>query len=153
MNDFQRFDFGRGDSSLSDILANAELCGEIEKRSAPILVGKGEILFRQGEDPAYAFLVKTGEIVLTMKLSGDALLSVTAKERSLVGLPAIVSNEPYSMTAKAIRDCQICKISRNDFHELTKQNPSVCCNVLQILAAEVQAARQALCGLVRPLPK
>jgi CRP-like cAMP-binding protein len=134
--------------SLSEILADAELCEEIEKWSAPILKRAGETLFRQGEGPGYAFFVKTGEIALTMRVSGGAVWDVRAKKGSLVGLPAVVGNEPYSMTAKAIEDSQICRISREDLHQLMQQNPRFCCNVLQILAAEVHAARKALSELL-----
>lgn len=55
---------------LSETLAEAELCEEIEKWSATILKRAGETLFRQGEGPGYAFFVKTGEIALTMSMSG-----------------------------------------------------------------------------------
>ena len=144
----QIFDSSVRDPSLSEILADSELCEEIEKWSAPILKRAGEILFQQGEDPEYAFFVKTGEIALTMSVPGDGVWGVRAKRGSLVGIPAVVGNEPYSMTAKAIRDSQICQISRDDFHRLMQQNPRFCCNVLQILAAEVHAARKALSMLL-----
>ena len=134
--------------SLSEILADTGLCTEIEKCSAPILKRAGETLFRQGEGPGYAFFVKTGEVALTMRVSGGAVWGVRAKKGSLVGLPAVVGNEPYSMTARAIRDSQICQISRADFQRLMDQNPRFCCNVLQILAAEVHAARRALSHLL-----
>ena len=137
-----------GDFSLSEILADAGLCAEIEEWSAPSFVKEGVILFRQGDTPANAFFVKSGEIALTMHVRGDAIWGVRAKQGSLVGLPAIVGNEPYSMTAKAIRDSQICQISRDDFHRLMQQNPGLCCNVLQILAGEVHGARKALSKLL-----
>ena len=132
------------DFSLSQILADAELCAEIEKWSEPSFVKQNELLFRQGDAPDHAYFVKTGEIVLTMYVAGDALWRVRAAKGCLVGLPAIVGNEPYSMTATVVRDSQICKISRADFHQLTRQNPRLCCNVLQILAGEVHGARKAL---------
>ena len=139
------------DSSLSEVLAVTELCEEIEKWATPILKGAGEILFRQGDGSDYAFFVKTGEIALTMRVSGGGIWGVRAKKGSLVGLPAVVGNEPYSMTAKAIRDSQICRISRDSFQQLMQQNPRFCCNVLQILAGEVHGARKELSKLlVRP---
>ena len=141
-------DSGLSSFSLSEIMADAELCAEIEKWSAPSFARQGEILFRQGDTPGYAFFVKTGEIALTMHVSGDALWRVRATNGSLVGLPAIVGNEPYSMTAEVMRDSQICKISSGDFHQLTRQNPRLCCNVLQILAGEVHGARKALSRLL-----
>ena len=141
------------DFSLSEVLADAEFCSEIEKWSPPTFVREGETLFRQGDEPGYAFFVKTGEIALTMLVSGDAVWRVRATSGSLVGLPAIVGNEPYSMTARVIRDCQICKISREDFHRLMGRNPRLCCNVLQILAGEVHGARKALSRLLVGPPK
>src|SRR5215469_6802003 len=140
----QKSDSGLRDFSLSEILADAELCAEIEKCSPPSFVKEGEFLFQQGDAPECAFFVKTGEIALTMHVSGDALWRIRATRGSLVGLPAIVGNEPYSMTARVIKDSQICKVSRDDFHHLMQQNPRLCCNVLQILAGEVHGARKAL---------
>src|SRR4051794_10054007 len=96
----QKSDAGLHDFSLSEILADAELCAEIEKWSPPSFVKEGETLFQQGDVPGYAFFVKTGEIALTMHVSGDALWRVGATRGSLLGLPAIVGNEPYSMTAR-----------------------------------------------------
>jgi len=149
----QKSDSGWRDFSLSEIFADAELCAEIEKWSPPSFVKEGETLFRQGEAPGYAFFVKTGEIVLTMHVSGDALWKVRATRGWLVGLPAIVGKEPYSMAARVFRDSQICKISRDDFHQLVQQNPRLCCNVLQILAGEVHGARKALSKLLVGPPK
>jgi len=153
MNDIQpNADLGLSDFSLSEVLADAEVCAEIEKWSAPSFVKKGEILFRQGDTPGYAFFVKTGEIALTMSVSGDALWRVRAMKHSLVGLPAIVGNEPYSMTAKVASDSEICRISRDDFNRLTQQNPRLCGNVLQILAGEVREARKALSDILVGVP-
>jgi CRP-like cAMP-binding protein len=135
---------GMSDFSLSEILADAELSAEIEKWAAPVLIKEGEILFQQGEAPSHAFFVKTGEIALTMNMSGRALWRVRATNGSLVGLPAIVTGEPYSMTAIAACDTQVYKISRDDFRKLTEQNPQLCCNILQILAGDVHVARRAL---------
>lgn len=154
MSDLQQIsDSGLPDLSLSEILANAELGAEIEKRSPAILISSGEILFRQGDAPGYAFFVKSGEIALTMHVSDDALWSIRATKGSLVGLPAIIGSEPYSMTAKVVGDSQICKVSRDDFHQLMQQNPPLCCNILQILAGEVHGARRALSKLLVGAPR
>jgi CRP-like cAMP-binding protein len=52
------------------------------------------------------------------------------------------------MTAKVIRDSRICQISRDDFRQLMEHNPRFCGNILQILAAEVRAARKILSMLL-----
>ena len=148
-----KYDPRLSDLSLSEILADAELCAEIEKWAAPSFATEGEVLFRQGDASGDAFFVKAGEIALTMHVSGGALWAVRATRGSLVGLPAVIGNEPYSMTAKVIRDSQICRIGRDSFHELMQQNPRLCCNILKILAGEVHGARKALTRLLVGPPK
>jgi CRP-like cAMP-binding protein len=83
----------------ADVLADAELCSEIEKWSLTNFVKEAKTLFRQGDSPGYAFFVKAGAIALTMHVSGDPLWRVRATSGSLVGLPAIVGNEPYSKSS------------------------------------------------------
>jgi CRP-like cAMP-binding protein len=77
----QNSDPGLSDLSLSEILADAELCAEIEKWSAPFLAKEGEMLFRQGDNPNYAFFVKAGEIALTMNVSRRCALDSSCSER------------------------------------------------------------------------
>jgi hypothetical protein len=51
MNDTQqKSDSELSDFSLTDILADAELCAEIEKWSATSSIKEGEILFQQGDE-------------------------------------------------------------------------------------------------------
>ena len=83
-----------------------------------------------------------------MRMSGDAEWKIRAGEGSIVGLPAIIGNEPYSLNATVSQDSNIGRISRENFHQLMQKNPQVCCNVLQILAGEVLAARSALSRLL-----
>jgi CRP-like cAMP-binding protein len=137
-----------GDSPLSKMLADSELAGEIEKWSAPILFKRGETLFKQGDLPGHAYFVKTGEVTLTMRMSDDTEWRIQAGEGSILGLPAIIANEPYSLNATVSRNSNLCRISRENFHQLMQENPRFCCNVVQILAGEVLAARSALSRLL-----
>ena len=139
---------GLGGFPLSKASAEAELVAAIEKWSVPILFRSGEILFKLGDPPDQTYFVETGEVLLTLPVSGGAEWTVRAGQGSILGLPAIMGNEPYSLTATASRDSQIYRLSRENFHQLMQENPRVCCNVLQILAGEVLAARTALSKLL-----
>jgi CRP-like cAMP-binding protein len=66
---------------------------------------------------------------------------------SLIGLPAIVGNQPYSLTAAPCVGADIREISRSDFQELM-QNPTLAIKALQILAAEVSLARRSFLELI-----
>jgi CRP-like cAMP-binding protein len=141
-------EFELGGSPLAKVSPCAELVAAIEKWSFPVLFRSGDVIFNLGDRPNDTYFVKTGEVVLTMPVSGGGEWTARAGEGSILGLPAIMGNEPYSLTATVSRDSLICRISRENFHQLMQENPGVCCNVLQILASEVLAARSALSRLL-----
>ena len=64
---------------------------------------------------------------------------------SLLGLPGIVANEPYTLTAMARKDSVIRFVTRDDFEDVIRTEPALQLPVLQLLAAEVRSARRALC--------
>jgi CRP-like cAMP-binding protein len=130
--------------SLETIL-DSELAEMIVNRSAEIIPQDG-ILFRQGEPADCLYFVRSGEANLTMQ-SGDKQFRIRAGLRSLLGIPAIVGNQPYSMTATAGRDAETFRLSSIAFNDLIKTEPKMQEAVLRILAGEVRVARQALSDL------
>ena len=148
VNSLDKLECGFGGFPLSKVSAEAELVGAIEGWSVPILFRSGVILFKLGDRPDHTYFVKAGEVLLTMPVSGGGEWTVRAGEGSILGLPAVMGNEPYSLTATVSRDSQISRLSRENFHQLMQENPGVCCNVLQILAGEVLAARTELSKLL-----
>ena len=72
---------------------------------------------------------------------------IPAGQCSLLGIPAIVGNQPYSMTAKACGDVEVFRLSAISFNDLIKTEPRMQEAVLRILAGEVRIARQALSDL------
>jgi CRP-like cAMP-binding protein len=78
--------------------------------------------------------------------SGEEVMSIDATAGSLLGLPGLIGDEPYSLTAVARKDAELCFISRDEFTNLMRTNPLLSLKVLQVLAAEVRSARQAILG-------
>ena len=130
--------------SLETII-DRELAETILSQSAEIITRDG-VLFRQGESADCLYFMKSGESTLTMQ-AGDKKFSIRAGQGSLLGIPAIVGNQPYSMTAKACWDAEIFRLSSVVFNDLLKTEPKMQQAVLLILAGEVRVARQALSGL------
>jgi CRP-like cAMP-binding protein len=130
--------------SLETII-DRELAEKIISRSAEI-IPQDRIRFRQGEPADCLCFVKSGEASLTMK-AGDKEVRIRAGRVSLLGIPAIVGNQPYSMTAKACWDAEIFRLSSVLFNDLIKTEPGMQQAVLRILAGEVRVARQALSDL------
>jgi CRP-like cAMP-binding protein len=128
-----------------ETIVDRELTEIILSRSAEILHQDG-ILFRQGDAADCLYFVKSGEANLTIQ-AGNKEVRIRAGSGSLLGIPAVVGNQPYSMTAKACWDAEIFRLSSVVFNDLLKTEPKMQQAVLLILAGEVRVARQALSDL------
>ena len=123
-------------------VADTDLAGELQKRSAPVSLSARPILFRQGEKPTAVYLVKSGEVLLSGQ--GDDTFTIRAGAGSLLGIPAVIGSKPYSLTAEALPGAQVEVVTADEFIQLMQVNPSLAFQVLQILASEVRMAREAL---------
>jgi len=63
---------------------------------------------------------------------------------SLLGLPGLISGEPYTLTAIARNGARLSFVSRDDFTSLMQTKPLMALKMLEVLAAEVRSARHAL---------
>jgi CRP-like cAMP-binding protein len=122
------------------------LAAKIIERSVEVFPPDG-ILFRQEQNGDCIYFVKWGEVALTM-LAGEKEIRLRAGKGSLLGLSALFGHQPYTMTAKASWDAEIFRLSAPTFTELVDSEPGMKEIVLQILAGEVRAIRQAFSQLM-----
>jgi len=133
-------------------IADPRLFQALEQRSVSMSCSKGRILFMQGEVPIGLYLLKTGKASLIMKTDMDKeVLHLGVGSGSILGLPAIVGNELYTLSAIALDGSEVEFVARKDFEELIQTQPSLFPKVLEILAAEVRSARLALTGIMGKL--
>lgn len=129
----------------SAFVADPDLILTLENGSSPISCGGDRVLFRQGEIPAGLFILNQGELTLTMTSpSGAQVMQMQAAAGSLLGLPGLISGEPYTLTATARDGAFLSFVSRDDFTSLMQTNPLMALKMLEVLAAEVRSARHAL---------
>ena len=129
----------------SSFIAEKELIEALEKRSSTVLCTEPRSLFTQGGKPAGLYILRKGSASLTMESpTGGNLMSITLHPGSLLGLPALIGNEPYTMTANAEKDAELGFVTREDFNSLMLTDPSLAVRVLRVLAAEVRTARHAI---------
>ena len=130
-------------------IADPNLFQVIEQRSIPKPCLTGRILFNQGEAPIGLYLLKTGKASRIMKLEkGEEVVHLTVGSGSILGLPAVVGNVPYTLSAMAHQGSKVSFIASEDFEELIQAQPSLYPKMLEILAAEVRSARIALSGFM-----
>jgi CRP-like cAMP-binding protein len=126
---------------LSECVLDCELVDAIEALSKLRQVSAQRVLFRQGQPPSRLFLLKAGEVVLTSRLADKCVLGFRAAPGSLIGLPAVAANQPYSMTATVTKNSDVHAITVSTFREIVGSNPRLSFRVLEILAGEVRSAR------------
>ncbi|MGA2808183.1 MAG: cyclic nucleotide-binding domain-containing protein [Terracidiphilus sp.] len=132
----------------SAFVADPELIKALEQRSTAISCGGDRILFHQGEVPEGLYILDQGETTLTMaSLAGDQVMSAQAPAGSLLGLPGLIGNEPYTLTAVARAGSRLSFVTREDFTAVMQTDPRIGIKILQVLAAEVRSARRALSNL------
>lgn len=132
----------------SAFIADRELIEALEKLSAPIVCEEDRILFKQGESPNGLFILRAGSATLTMQSpAGDEVMCVSTSAGSLLGLPGLIGNEPYTLTAKAVQGAELSFVTREEFSRLMLTEPSLSLRVLRVLAAEVRTARKAISEL------
>jgi CRP-like cAMP-binding protein len=129
---------------LSEHKATPELIEAFSKRATEIVCDTARVLFQLGESENGVYMVRTGEVVLTMPISSAHSMGFRATAGSLVGLPATFSSEPYSMTALAQPGSVLEHMDRESFLRMLLSQPTLSLDVLTILAAETRSARIAV---------
>ncbi len=129
----------------SAFLADSELILALEDRSTAISCSEDHVLFKQGEIPAGLYILNQGETTLTMTSpSGEQIMSIQARAGALLGLPALIGNEPCTLSAIARNGAQLSFIPRGELVSLMHASPLLALKMLKVLAAEVRSARRAL---------
>ena len=124
--------------------ADQRLIEALRKRSRPVLCGEGRVLFSQGDVPIGLYLVERGEAAMVMTSAlGRVVMCFHAGAGSVLGLPAVLGDQPYSLTAMADKDSEVLFVDRGDFEELMRAELDLYPYVLQVLSAQVRSARLA----------
>jgi CRP-like cAMP-binding protein len=132
----------------SAFLADPELLQELEKHSVLLSCEADRVLFNQGDPSVGLYILLKGEAALSMfGEDGATLMSIQATSGSLLGLPGLIGNQPYSLTAIARSGAKVGYIAREDFNALMQSQLQLLVKVLQVLAAEVRSARLAITQL------
>jgi len=129
----------------SPFVADPELLAALAKRSCRTISDEDQILFRQGELARGLYVLLGGSAKLTMTShEGEIVLRLVVPAGSLLGLPAFIGDQPYSLTAEVLKGSELGFVERDDFSEMMLTNPTLSIKLLSVLAAEVRATRSAI---------
>lgn len=106
----------------------------------------GQVLFYEGNHAGGVFCINRGRVKL-FKLGEDGRETIVrlAKEGDIIGYRALITGEPYTVSAAVMEDTVVCFIPKNTFLSMLQENATFSNHMIQILCHDSELAeRQAL---------
>jgi CRP-like cAMP-binding protein len=117
----------------------------LSKRAVLVPCETERVLFRQDEPAIGIFIVHNGAVTLSlMSQDGHSLFAAQARPCSILGLPGVISEKPYTLSATAGGGAEVSFVSSADLKALMEAEAPLAIKLLELLAAEVRSARKAL---------
>jgi len=109
---------------------------------------KNQVIYYEGDKGHGLYIVINGK-VKTVKMAEDGreLMTGIYSADDYLGVNAMLSNEPYSDTATALEDTQLCLIPKEKLEELINLNAEVAREFITILANDVREKEEQLLQL------
>ncbi|MCB9991870.1 MAG: EAL domain-containing protein [Rhodospirillales bacterium] len=106
----------------------------MEDKQAKKSFKAGDVIMRQGEKGDCAYIIETGQVeILIEKSDGSTQQVGTRGEGTIIGEMAIVDEAPRTATVKALKDCTMLEISRDDFAMRLKSTDPVIQMISQVI--------------------
>lgn len=108
------------ESKSEDLEARMKL--EIEKELEWVFLRRQDTLFQQGDEGESLYVVSDGllRVVREAEDGGEILLAEFGRNQ-IIGEMAIITGEPRSATIYAVRDSELCRLSKESFEKLNKK--------------------------------
>lgn len=129
-----------------DVHADAvrELAEALDSIASAHSCRPGDVLFRQGQAADGVLVVRRGKVRLCAGSpdGGMRLPYRTVGPGYVLGLPALFSGEPYSLSAEALEECAFGFVERARALELVRQRLDLCFQAADLLARELRSLRE-----------
>jgi CRP-like cAMP-binding protein len=100
----------------------------------PMNLAAGDTLFEQNGDADAMYFLESGQIhVIRQYPDGDEVILATEVPYYVIGELSMLANEPRTGKVVAVGDCDLLKLSRDDFLHLVKVTPEIAVSALDDL--------------------
>lgn len=136
-------ELGKNDFILRDIPLFADLSEEeyllVTQKSSLREYGKGEIIYREGS-PADAFycIILGRALVYTQDQYGHEVELEYLHRGKYCGIISLLTNEPHSVSVRAVNDCVIMVIPKEDFDFILNKIPRLAISMSQTLSRRLK---------------
>lgn len=109
------------------------------------------MLFRTGQPCFGAFLLRSGQVELSLEGASHLYPARIMRAGALIGLPAAFSGEAYSLTAQTKTACRLDFIPRGELLDILRRNPRAGFDIVRMLSEEIYQTRNVLKRSLRRL--
>lgn len=116
----------------------------IRQRFASVAVAGGVPVFEQGEEGDALYTLVSGAVGISTRdpVNGEIRRLARLRPPEAFGEMALLSAEPRSATATALRDTHLLRLSRTAFEEVVAQHPATLLYFARLLAGRLRAASE-----------
>jgi EAL domain-containing protein (putative c-di-GMP-specific phosphodiesterase class I) len=101
-----------------------------------IKVRSGETILSQGDEGHSAYIIESGSVEILVEKDRGLVQSLgTRGEGTIIGEMALIDNQARTATIKAIEDCQLLEISREDFNRRIENADPVIQMMTQVIVS------------------
>jgi CRP-like cAMP-binding protein len=124
---------------------DAEIESKFVAKARTVQKPAGALLFRQGESVDGLYILKSGKARMTLRsTNGHVHFEETVEPGGLLGLPAAISGNPYSLTAELVDDSELSFLSRQELVCLMQDDIKLSMKLVELLSKEVRAMREII---------
>jgi EAL domain-containing protein (putative c-di-GMP-specific phosphodiesterase class I) len=99
------------------------------------LFSAGEALIREGERGEFAYIIESGNVEILVQRGGQLIQIGTRGAGSLLGEMAMIDDKPRTATVRALDDCTVLEITREDFAHRVESADPVLKMVMRVITA------------------
>jgi EAL domain-containing protein (putative c-di-GMP-specific phosphodiesterase class I) len=103
--------------------------------SAKKIFKKGDTLLREGERGESAYVLESGSVEILILRDGALIQIGTRGPGSIIGEMAMIDDQPRTATIRALEDCHVLEISREDFSRRVDAADPILKMVMRIIMA------------------
>lgn len=138
----------RKDSLFSCL--DSKSCETLNEHKTTQNYKKNQSVFIEGSSPRGVFCLNSGKVkIYVLGNEGKEQIIHIANEGEIIGFRALLSNEPYQLSATCIEDCQICYIPKEDFLGMVDTSSALRNSVLQELSRELKERAKFITNLAQ----
>lgn len=110
-----------------------------------------EIIFRQGDDGDWMYVVLEGKVEIFLERSGEHIPLKLCREGDLLGEMAIFNREPRSATARSQGVSRLLTIDKRNFIRRIQEDPTIAFRLVQELCSRIKELNEDVLLLNRTI--